>query len=261
MSENYTRILKIRVDGTNTARVLISVRAWLDAAERQRHKFLIVTPNPEIILAAQKDQKLSKILNDADICLPDGAGLVWAAKVLGYSQPKTTVRGRELFLELVKLANKKRWKIFLLGDDGASEAQEVLERTFKKVEIESAAGPRLNKNGEPVAQVDINSQKDTVERINKFKPNILFVAFGAPKQEKWLAENWKTLDIGGAMVVGGALDYVNGRAKLPPPWLAEAGLEWLWRLVHQPWGVPRVFAATVTFPLKVIISSMVARAR
>lgn len=246
------RILNVKIDSTTRSRVLASVASFL----AKKHKFLIVTPNPEIILTAQKDQKLATALEKADISLPDGRGVVWAARQLGLAGPKETIPGREMVLDLIALANKKGWRVFLLGDDGADDAAAVLRKSFQKVKIESAAGPRLTKDAKPVIQVDSEIQKDIVKQINDFSPHLLFVAFGAPKQEKWLVTNWENLNVGGAMVVGGALDYINGRAKLPPKWLAQAGLEWLWRLVSQPWRASRIFRAVVVFPLKIVVSKL-----
>ncbi|MDP3994532.1 MAG: WecB/TagA/CpsF family glycosyltransferase [bacterium] len=250
------------------------------------YRFLIVTPNPEIILMAQKDRELMQILNKADLAIPDGVALLAADKfsgleVLGnsifnffklvycwilyfyvYTFDKQKLegrvkllKGRELFMDLVKLANKKGWRVFLLGGLGreAEISKQKLEIGYKKVKIQAFAGPKLDNKAEPVTEVDRVIEKDAIARINNFKPQLLFVAFGAPKQEKWTAGWLDKLDIGGAMVVGGTFSYIAGTGKIPPIWMDKCGLEWLWRLITEPVRAPRIFRATILFPLKVIL--------
>ncbi len=250
MNQKHEEILKIKLDSTSVKRVLGFVRGKLV----ENKKFYIVTPNPEIVILAQKDENLAEALNSADLSLADGIGLVWAAEFLGLSGLKRVVRGREVFLELCKLANKKGWKVFLLGgkEGVAKKVARNLQSNLKKIVIDFATGPVLDKKAKPVTKNDSLIEKETLNHINKFKPHLLFVAFGAPKQEKWLKKWLTKLDIGGAMVVGGAFDYYSGRVKLPPKWMEENGLEWLWRLLHQPWRTRRIFTASVIFPIKIV---------
>jgi len=244
------QILNIELSSTSKLRVLSFVRDSIS----HKSKFLIVTPNPEIILEAQEDKKLAKILNSADLALPDGVGLVLSAKILGFPA-LNLIKGREMFLDLAKLANKKHWKIFLLGGrkDEAEAAAEILSRSLKGVKIAYSAGPELNQAGEPTTLKDRELEKDIVAQINNFAPQILFIGFGAPKQEKWTAKWYRKLNVGGAMVVGGTFNYISGRASLPPKWMENYGLEWLWRLITQPWRIVRIFKATVVFPIKVFL--------
>lgn len=249
-SRKFGQILNIGITSTSKAKVLAFVRDSIS----HRSKFFIVTPNPEIILGAQEDERLFKALNSSDLSLPDGVGLGFAGHFLGLPS-FNLIKGREMFLDLVKLANKKHWKIFLLGgkSNEAQAAAEVLSRSLKGIKIDYDKGPVLNNSGEPVSQSDIAEEKNTIAMINKFAPQILFVGFGAPKQEKWTAKWYRELNIGGAMVVGGTFNYISGKASLPPKWMEEAGLEWLWRLITQPWRASRIFKAVVIFPLKVLL--------
>lgn len=243
-------ILEVRLDSTSTASLLRIVRDKI----AQKVKFTIVTPNPEIVMLAQKDADLRKTLNDADISLPDGFGLVLAARFLGEGALKR-LPGREVFLDLVQLANKLNWKLYFLGGLGseANDAKEILERSYKSVKIQASPGPRLDENANPLSEIDRKSESDTVEAINNFKPEILFVAFGAPRQEKWVAKWLPKLDVGGSMVVGGAFRYISGNATLPPKWLERMGLEWLWRLIAEPGRIKRIITATIIFPLSVFL--------
>lgn len=277
---NFGRILGIKLISTSKAKVLRIVRAKIAGSQ----KFYIVTPNPEIVLSASYDKVLAKILNSAEISLPDGVGLAAAKKFLEMPNPKdparrfltllaqglgvgfsivfdrgwllsdfNLIRGREMFLELITLANKKGWSVFLLGDrqKSAQKAAEKLEYNFKKIKILASEGPNLNEDANPISKTDVRIEERAVKDINKVSPQLLFVGFGAPRQEKWVHKWLPKLNIGGAMVVGGAFDYISGTAELPPKWMAERGLEWLWRLLREPKRAERILAATANFPLKV----------
>ncbi len=160
-----------------------------------------------------------------------------------------------MFLSLITLANKMGWRVFLFGGEHgeAEKAAENLKRNYKRVKIHFSQGAIYNKQAYPISQVDIKMHNDTVKEINAFKPQLLFVALGAPKQEKWLSNNLGKLKIGGAMVVGGTLRYLAGKSVLPPRWIEKSGLEWFWRLMHEPGRINRIFNALIVFPVKVFV--------
>lgn len=251
-----------------------------------RKKFSIVTPNPELVLSSLENSALKKALNSADFAVPDGIGLAQAARFLSLKAPKNIVlrtmvsfyqgilvggatlvnkswltrelnivKGRKLFEELIKLAGRKRWKVLLLGgkDNEAHAAARKLQYKYNKLRVLSVKGPKLNQNAEPVTEVDKKIQKDVIDVINKYLPEILFVAFGNPKQEIWIQKNLPKLDIGGAMAVGGTFRYISGLSKLPPAWMEDAGLEWLWRLLTEPVRLHRMWNAVVVFPWRVFM--------
>lgn len=276
----YDKIFNIGLNSTSVAKVLVFVRARLG----RKRKFSIVTPNPEIILAAQEDKSLAEAINKANLAIPDGIGLSQAARFLSLPAPKNillrtfvclfqglwvglgtflwrswirealpTIKGRRLFIELIKLSNKKRWKVFFLGGERgeARGAGEKLRRSFKRVRIAYSQGPMLNADTRPATKADRDIESYALKQINEFKPEILFIGFGAPEQEKWLMKWLQSLDIGGGMVVGGTFRYFSGDAKLPPAWMEEFGLEWFWRLITEPWRLKRILTAFPIFPLKV----------
>lgn len=235
-ARNYVNILGVRLDSTSTSSVLNTIGCFWQT----KYKFSLFTANPELLVMAAKDQSLKKIINSADLVIPDGVGLKYAAKFL-HKKDLNIIPGRKLFLKLLALARKNNWKVFFLGGKG-----------IKNV----TAGPVLDENGEPKTAKEAKIQKEVIQKINEIKPDLLFVGFGMPKQEKWIFKNLPTLEVGGAMAVGGTFDYVFGRAKLPPEWLEKLGLEWLWRLLHEPKRVPRMLNAIVVFPVKVVWSSI-----
>ena len=278
----YDLIFNIGLNSTSITKVLAFVR---DSLGRNR-KFSLVTPNPEIILAAQRDKNLADAINKASLAIPDGIGLSQAARFLSLPAPRNilfrapvcflqglwvglatflarswvqealpTIKGRKLFMELIRLANKKGWRVFFLGGEKgeAKGAGEKLRRSFKRVRIAYSQGPMLNADARPKKEEDKDIERNVLREINEFKPDVLFVGFGASKQEKWLMKWLASLDVGGGMVVGGTFRYFSGDAKLPPTWMEEFGLEWAWRLITEPWRVKRVLTAFPVFPLRVFL--------
>lgn len=248
IAQKTGQIMGINVSITRLDRVLARVEGFITDNVR----FSIVTPNPELVLASQSNKDLKDTLNAADLSIPDGVGLRLAIPGLNI------IKGRELFLELIKLADVKDWKVFLLGglDQEAELAANKLTQRYKDIKIQSDKGPKLNQNGEPELEADVKIEKDVIDKINKFNPQILFVAFGNPKQEIWIHKNLSKLNIGGAMAVGGTFRYVAGQSILPPQFMESLGLEWLWRLVHEPKRIKRIWNAMVVFPIKVFQSKL-----
>lgn len=279
------QIMGIKVNSTNVPEVLARVEDFIS----DNTKFSIVTPNPELILMAQKDNNLKNALNDADLAIPDGIGVTMAGKFLTLPVPKNTIlkfivvflqglkvgfsvffnkkwltfdleniKGRELFMDLIRLADKKSWKVFLLGgmDDEAARAASNLKSLISNLKIESNKGPTLGNDAKPVTNADKKFEIDSIHQINSYKPELLFVAFGNPKQEIWIHENLSKLNVGGAMAVGGSFRYVAGTSRLPPKWMANCGLEWLWRLITEPVRIKRIFNAFPVFPLKIWMSKL-----
>lgn len=246
----FGQILGINVISSSTSGVLAGVKEFVS----YNHKFYIVTPNPELVLMAQKNADLRNSLNAADLPLPDGVGLNYASKFL-YGKPLNIIPGRKLFLELIKLAGQKGWKVFLLGgmDSEAELAAKKLKVKNSKLKIETLKGPVVGKDAEPVGETNVRLQKEAIEKINKFAPQLLFVAMTNPKQEIWIHKNLAKLNIGGAMAVGGTFRYISGLSKLPPSWMEKAGLEWVWRLISEPKRLGRMWNAVLVFPLKVFL--------
>ncbi|MDD2823521.1 MAG: WecB/TagA/CpsF family glycosyltransferase [Candidatus Daviesbacteria bacterium] len=241
-------ILGVKVNNISLAESVEIVLSWL----KQGGKHYIVTPNPEFIMASQKDDEFKKVLNNSDLAIPDGSRLGWASKVL---QEKNflkkvllfplflfpanaliqfnTVAGVDLMEALCKEAADKGFTTgFLGGQNGvAKKAAECLQKKYPKLKVIFADdGPKVNIDG--VVDLPILRLADT-------PIDILFVAFGQVKQEKWIAKNLDKLPVKVAMGVGGAFDYISGDIKRAPVWMRVIGLEWLFRLVLQPWRIKR----------------------
>lgn len=176
-------------------------------------KHYIVTPNPEMLVMAQKDEDFKKVLNSADLSIPDGVGLRLSGDIV------MTIPGIDFMEELIKLAEDQAFTIgFLGGQDGvAKKTAECLLKKYPKLKVNFAGG-------EPgkIPATDI-----------------LFVAFGPPKQEKWIAANLDKIAVKVAMGVGGSFDYISGKVPRAPLWVRNLGFEWLFRLAVEPWRIKR----------------------
>lgn len=187
-------------------------------------KFYIVTPNPELVMIANSDENYKKILNNAQISLPDGIGILLAGKILGKSF-KERITGVDLVENLSKrIAKQAVTAAFLGGRPGiADKAAECLKKRYFGLKITFSGS-------------DIRNFK------NFPKTDILFIAFGSPKQEIWIYENLKRLPIKAAVGVGGAFDMISGEVRRAPGVIRIFGFEWLYRLIRQPWRAKRQFS-------------------
>ncbi len=194
----------------------------------------IATTNPEFVMAAQEDEAFRQLLWKADLCIPDGVGLLYAGRWLRRPLPQR-VPGSELIYHLAALAAHNGWRLFLLGaaPGVAQEAATILQQQ----------NPGLIIAGTYAGSPDPAENEAIVQRINSSQADILFVAYGAPRQDKWIARNKEALtSVRLAMGVGGSLDFVTGRAVRAPRWLQKLGLEWLYRLSREPWRWRRMLA-------------------
>lgn len=194
----------------------------------------ITTVNPEFVMAAQSDAAFRRVLKGADLCLPDGVGLLLAARRQGQTLPER-VPGSELVYQLAGRAADCGWSLFLLGAAAgvAEEAAGIFVNRY----------PALRIAGTYAGSPTIEENDDIVRRINDSGADLLFVAYGAPKQDKWIDLNREKLTtVRVAIGVGGSLDFVTGRAVRAPQWAQDMGLEWLHRLYKEPWRWRRMLA-------------------
>jgi N-acetylglucosaminyldiphosphoundecaprenol N-acetyl-beta-D-mannosaminyltransferase len=222
-------ILGIKIDDVTSEEALARIEQFV--ADGRPH--LVTTVNPEFIVAAQTDDAFAQVLNQADLNLADGQGLLWAARLLGGSL-RERVTGVDTLVKLAELSAKKGYAIYLLGAaEGVAEAAaQVLSSRFPGLRV---AGTYA---GSPVPEED----EDIVERIRRADPQLLFVAYGAPRQEQWIVRNMPRLQVPVAMGVGGALDFISGKSSRAPVWVQRLGLEWLHRLANEPWRWRRMTA-------------------
>lgn len=191
---------------------------------------LVATVNPEFVMRARKDPVFARVLGSASLCLPDGVGVVWAARRQGCDLT-APVAGTDLVAPLAAMCARRGKRLFLLGA-GSGVADQLATKL-------RAANPTLQVAAHSGAP-DPSSDAESLKLIHEHHTDVLLVAYGAPKQELWIDRLQDRLGVAVAVGVGGAFDYLTGRVPRAPAWMRRAGLEWLHRLVHQPWRFRRM---------------------
>lgn len=189
----------------------------------------VVTPNPEIVMAAEKDEAFRQVLQEADLVIPDGIGVIYAARILG-SPLKERVPGIELCSALFASLAQRGGKVYLLGAKPgiAERAGENLLHQYPGLQI-CGTGDGYFRDDGPV-----------IEAVNAAKPDLLLVCLGFPRQELWMAQHRTQLQVGLMLGGGGSLDVFAGAVKRAPEAWCRLGLEWLYRLLHQPSRIKRM---------------------
>ncbi len=233
---NKVKILGIEINTFSFTDTVSEIKQFLD----QKKKGFVVTANPEILYRAYKDKKYKKILNQAFLITPDGIGILWAARKKGINL-KERVTGIDLVWTLAKLAERKKYRIYLLGGEpGKNGKEEIAKIAAQRLKL---IHPNINIVGASYGfWKGQGNEKKIIADIQKSKPDLLFVAFGCPKQEKWIAENLDKFESPCiAIGIGGALDMIAGKFKRAPLWMQKTGLEWLYRVIQEPSRIPRLW--------------------
>ncbi len=191
----------------------------------------IYTPNAEIMMAAQRDPELKNILCDADMLLPDGAGVVLASKIMGCPL-KERVAGYDFTLNCFKLSSEMNISFYFFGGKPG-----VAEEAVGKTKIST---PDIRIAGIRNGYFSVDEEEKIIEQINASNPDVLLVALGAPRQEKWIHKNKHRLNAKICIGVGGTFDGLAGKAKRAPAFFRNHGLEWLYRLYKEPWRFRRM---------------------
>ena len=223
------RILGVPVDAVTQAEAVAWVRAAI-AGGRPRQ---VVTVNPEFVMRARSEPAFAAVLGRADLAIPDGAGLLWAARRLGQVIPER-VAGVDLIRSLAREGAPAGWRFFLLGAQPgvAAAAAAVLRQECPALVVSGTlAGSPAPADDEAVAGA-----------VRAAGADVLLVAFGAPVQDFWIARNLERSGARVAIGVGGAFDFISGQAHRAPVWMRDHGLEWLHRLARQPWRWRRMLA-------------------
>ena len=215
-------VLGVGFDRVHLASAVERILRRLDAGERT----FVITANPEFVMLARTNKDLARIAHDADLVVADGTGIVAASRLLGDPLPR--VPGRLLVDALIPHLAQRRSSVFFLG-----AAPGVAERAAAELRRRA---PGLVVAGVHAGSAEPEQDAVSVARIDETDPGVLLVAYGMPKQERWIARNLPALAaVRVAIGVGGVFDQLAGVQKVPPALLHAIGLEWLWRLVREPW--------------------------
>ena len=236
-------ILGVHISQVTKAQALAQLHTFL---ERQG-SHLLITPNPEIVVKATKDQALLGIINTADLVVPDGIGVVIGARLLGQSLPER-VPGYELTCELFASAVSlsEPLTVYLLGGKPgvAEQAKTNLEAQY----------PNLNVVGIHSGYFDKNQEVGILAEIEQTKPQILLLGLGAPKQEQWLDQH-RHLPFKIGIGAGGSIDVFAGVVNRAPQLFIKLNLEWLYRILRQPSRILRM-GGLVSFVLRVGVQAI-----
>lgn len=222
-------ILGVQVSTKTMAETVDTLLGYLD--EERVH--CVFTPNSEIIYMAYKDPQFAQLLNSADLNTADGIGVVYASRILG--QPlRERVTGFDLINLLCERAAPSRRRVFLFGAKPgvAEEAADKLTQLYPGLVICGTRDGYFKEEQTP----------EIVGQINAAEPDILLVCLGAPKQERWIADNREHLNVRIVLGAGGSLDVLAGRVERAPESWQRLGLEWAYRLKKEPKRIGRMMA-------------------
>ncbi len=233
---DFVALLGVPLDCVTGEQAVSQMHSFLEGAA-QRH---VVTPNAEMLVAASRDSAFREVLQRADLHLPDSAGVVAMARLLGQdiTERVTGVDTTERLL----LALGSDHPVFLLGarEGVALRAAEKLRSKNSRIQIAGTFA------GSP-SDADVPA---ILEKIRAAAPHLLLVAYGAPAQDLWIAKHLKDLpSVRVAMGVGGTFNVLAGDIRRAPRFLQNLMLEWLWRLILEPRRIKRIITAVIVFPL------------
>lgn len=235
-------ILGFEVDLFNFNEALIFVHQHLKA-NRGLH---IVTINPEMISMGNKNQEFGRILNEADLSIPDGVGIKLALKIKGINQEN--IPGIEFAKKLIGLCSLEGYAIGLVGakEEIIQKAAENLRKEFENLNI------TYIHNG----YFDANQEEIIKEEIKNIEPKVVFVAMGAPKQEIFISKLKEQMPRTVFIGVGGSFDVWSGKTKRAPEFYRKMGLEWFYRAIKEPSRFRRIFPALPLFLVRVIMETV-----
>jgi N-acetylglucosaminyldiphosphoundecaprenol N-acetyl-beta-D-mannosaminyltransferase len=232
--QEKVRILGVDIDNITEDEAASKTKELIEASNKSCK--IIVAPNVEFIMQAQKDKEFFDVLQKAELATPDSIGVIIAGK-LQKNPFKQRIPGQAYFRKILETAEKEEWTVYLLGgkDDIPLKAKENVEKLYPKLKIVGYHEGFFEKD----------SEEEVIKEINKLQPNVLFVAMGAPRQEKWIAEHQKELKVDVAAGQGGTFDYEAGNIKRAPKWIQKIGMEWFWRLILQPSRIKRMYVLPI----------------
>ena len=223
------RILGVRVDALTYDDLLTRMGEYIAGGTPHQ----IATVNPEFVMEARHNQSFREVLARADLCLADGVGLLWAARRQGKNLPQR-VTGSDGLPIIAARAAELGWRLYLLGaaPGVAEETAQILNKRYAGLQIAGTFSGSPTDDDAPAI----------ISRIREARPDVLFVAYGAPSQDQWIARHGEALGVPVMIGVGGAFDHIVGVRRRAPGWVQRLNLEWLFRLITQPWRWRRQLA-------------------
>ncbi len=221
----YSIILGTRVNMVQINAVLNCMEGWIKNGDKGR---FVVVSNLHAIMEGRRRPEFQKLLNTADLFVPDGVSTLFIGRQRGF-QLKERVTGTELMTSFCSLSNQKHYSSYFYGDtdEVLNTMKSKLNATYPGMEISGAYSPPFR----PLTQEE---DEAVVKMINEAKPDVLWVGLGCPKQEQWVYDHKDRLDVPIIIGVGAAFKFLSGHVQRAPKWARNFHLEWLWRLMQEP---------------------------
>ena len=226
-------ILGVPIDDLNMAQALERLESFILTGRATGRSHQIATINADFVVNSLHDPELRRILQESDMATADGMPLVLGARLLGV-QLADRVTGADLVPALAERSAQQGYSLFLLGarPGVGARAAEILQERFPGLRIAGVISPP----NLPIEQMDAS----ILDQIKAARPDILLVAFGNPKQEKWIAAHREPLGVPVQIGVGGTFDVLSGNTRRAPLLFQKARLEWLWRVLANPRKINKV---------------------
>ena len=243
------KILGVKIDNIDVEEAGSITKQLIEQSNKSCK--LIVAPNTEFVMMAQKDKEFFNILKSAELATPDSVGIMIGGKL--QNKPfKARIPGQQYFRKILEVGEKEGWTFYFLGgkDDVPKKAVENVKKIY----------PNVNIVGYHEGFFEKDSEKDVISEINRLKPNVLFVAMGAPLQEKWIYNHKNELKVDVAAGQGGTFDYESGNVKRAPRIVQKLCIEWLWRLILQPKRILRMTVLPV-YLIKILFTKDITKGK
>jgi N-acetylglucosaminyldiphosphoundecaprenol N-acetyl-beta-D-mannosaminyltransferase len=229
-----SRPSRVRVDDLKFDRVTMgqAVRRIVRMAKLRDRARYVCTGNLDHLVIADRDPEFRAAYENADLVVADGAPVVWLSKLSARADAilPERVAGSDLFWEIAKASGETKLRVFLLGgvEGAADQAVLAIKKRYPKARIAGTYCP-------PFATFNTDEEQARIRKVVRAaRPDILLVAFGAPKQEKWIVKNKDALGVPVSIGVGGSFEMAAGILERAPVWVQNIGMEWLYRFAQQP---------------------------
>lgn len=237
-------VLGVPLDDVTLGEAVDRCSELVEVGRRTGRTHQVTTVNVDFIVNALDDARLRRVLQESDLAVPDGMPVVWGSRLLG-APLRERVAGADLVPALAERAAREGYRMYLFGSaDGVAErAAALLEERYPGAVVTGTGGPQFRR-------VD-DMDPGVLEEIRDARPDILCVALGHPKQERWIARHRAALGVPVLIGVGGTLDFLVGAKRRAPQWMRRAGLEWAHRVATEPRRLAGRYARDLThyFPL------------
>jgi N-acetylglucosaminyldiphosphoundecaprenol N-acetyl-beta-D-mannosaminyltransferase len=219
------RIGEIEMDPLRLAEAIDAIEGLVRAGRGGT----VFTPNVDHFVLAEEDERFFAAYRDTDLSLVDGTPVLWAARALGSPLPEK-VSGSDLLLPVIERSVRHGWRVYLLGaaPGVADRVKSIVEAEYPGVCVVGTGSPNID-----LAR-PVSDQMEIIDAVKATRPDVLFLALGSPKQEIWAHRIREKVRPTVVLGVGASFDFVAGTAKRAPRWISGAGLEWLYRLGHEP---------------------------